>query len=581
MLYSERKNNIMKILNMNKKKLIICLSLLILIAGVLLRFAVINNDITGEESDFVLPAKSIAETGHPIFYQSEQVPKETALWHPPMYIFILSSITHFSTNEALIRSLNVAAIFLTSVLIYFFCLNFLKKNGKIIGILSAALFLINYYVLSSSILLDIDALSTLFVFSFVFFILINFKKKTNLSLLLSILSFVFALANRYPIAMLVYAGIFVLIISDKQTRQYYKKYLILGFSSTLIFLLIWTFYSTFIEPDKFFYFIHHNAQLGASQLLSAKVYLLSFALNMSQIIRLFTLPVVLLFLISIYFLYKKKDFEIRAILFYTLSASILFIIVPRPAFGYPRYFLTAMPGLFILISIFFYEVYITKQNMKNNILYASLIGFISLIILMLLNPQLTLYRSEGLIKATNLPDFLFNICGVLPLFLILFAENKNKKTILVLSLFALIISYSLYFDIKFAFNDAHIKDVGDYLRENTNSSDIVIAPKAVAYYTGRKFYINDYYKPALDKLSFDYFLEYFVQSNKNKNMDSSFFWGNDSYGGVFYSNYIKPDQKLYEAKYAVLSYQLNYSLYEKKIGDFYIYRLNDVQVHDI
>ncbi len=562
-------------LNVSKKKIIIYLSLLILVLGILLRLAALNNEITGEESDFILPAKSIAETSHPIFYQAEQVPKETALWHPPMYIFILSSIIHFSTNEVLIRSLNVTAILLTSVLIYFFCLNFLKKDGKIIGILSAALFLINYYVLSSSILIDIDVLSTLFVFSFVFFTLMSFKEKTNLSFLLSIFSFVFALANRYPIAILVYTGIFILIILNKQTRMYYKKYLIAGVSAGLIFLLIWTFYSTVIEPGTFLYFIHHNAQLGASQLLSAKVYLFSFALNISQIIRLFTLPAVLLFLISVYFIYKKKDFEIRAILFYTLSASILFIIVPRPAFGYPRYFLTAMPGLFILISIFFYEIYTAKQDLKKNILYASIIGIASLIILILLNPQLTLYRSDGLIKATNLPDFLFNICGTLPLFLIFFAKNKNRKVLFILSLFALLISYSLYFDIKFALNDSHIKETGDYLKANTDSSDIIIAPKAVAYYSERKFYINDYYKPSLDKLSFGYFLEYFTESNRNKKMDTSFFWGNDSYGGVFYSNYTAPDKKLYEASYVVLNYRLDDRTYEKKIGDFYIYKLNE------
>jgi len=561
--------------NINKKQFIVYLSLFLLILGIVLRFAIVNNDITGEEYDFVLPAKSIAKIGHPIFYQSEQVPKELALWHPPMYIFILSLIVHFSASELFIRLLNVIAILLTSILIYFFCLNFLKENGKSIGIIASSLFLINYYVLSSSILIDIDALSTLFVFSFIFFTLKYYRKNNCVFLLLSILSFLLALANRYPIAILVYVSVFILMISNKQTRWYYKRYLIIGVSSALIFLLIWTFYSTIIEPGTFLYFIHHNAQLGASQFSSIALYSSSFALNISQIIRLFTLPAVLLFLISIYFVYKKKEFEVRAILVYTISIILLFIIVPRPAFGYPRYFLTSMPGFFILISLFFYKIYTNRQDLKKNILYASLIGIISLIVLISLNPQLTLYRNDGLIKATNLPDFLFNMCGALPLLLILLVKNKNKKGIFILSLFVLFISYSLYFDIKFAFNESHIEEVGNYLKANTNSSDIILAPKAVAYYAERRFYANDYYKPALNKLSARYFLDYFIESKNNRNLDSSFFWGNDLRGGVFYSNYTLPDDGLYNARYVVLSYNLSNETYEKKIGDFYIYRLNN------
>ena len=142
-------------------------------------------------------------------------------------------------------------------------------------------------------------------------------------------------------------------------------------------------------------------------------------------------------------------------------------------------------------------------------------------------------------------------------------------------MFVLFISYSLYFDIKFAFNESHIEEVGNYLKANTNSSDIILAPKAVAYYAERRFYANDYYKPALNKLSARYFLDYFIESKNNRNLDSSFFWGNDLRGGVFYSNYTLPDDGLYNARYVVLSYNLSNETYEKKIGDFYIYRLNN------
>jgi 4-amino-4-deoxy-L-arabinose transferase-like glycosyltransferase len=559
---------------MNKKLVYSFLGLLI-IFGLIIIFLSLNKDITGEETDFVNPAIAIIKTGHPLFYQAEQLPSQLAVWHPPMYIYLLSVIIRFSTSIIAIRFLNVFAILITTFLIYYFSKKFLNQSGKIIGVMASALFLINYYVISSSLLIDIDALSTLFTFSFIGFTLLYFKENKILSALLAGSSFLFALGNRYPIAIAVYIGIFLYLIINKETRIHWKKYFMLGFISSMIFLTVWIWYSTIIEPGTFFGFLIHNAELGIQQFSGILLYASSFALNITQIIRLFTLPAIILFIFAWKYNLNKKDFYMGVILIYTSIILCLFIFIPRPAFGYPRYFFTIMPGFFILISAYIHDKVSDIKIKKEDFLFGIICFCVSLILLLMLNPQLTIYRNDGLIKATNLPGFIFNIFCISPILLIFLFKSEKRKLALIICLIATLLSFNLYFDVKYVLNDSHINEVGVYLRENTNSEDIIICPKAIGYYYGGSFYSNDYYKPSLNSISKDFILIYLSESYKNIQMTKQFFWGDDLYGGVYVSSYTKPDKRLYDSKYIVTNYLSSENIPERIIGSYYIYRMRD------
>ncbi len=552
----------------NKIKL---LMIILIILGILFRVALINSDFSGEETDFVKPAEAIANNSHPVFYHSEQQPVEVALWHPPTYIFLMGFIFKFWQGEIPARSINIIFSILTAILIYFFCSKLIQnKNSKIIGLISSAIFLTNYYTLSSSIIIDIDVLSMFFVFGFFFFItLYSYKQKIYL-LILSFVFFFFGIANRYPMMILSYLAVLIYYYFNPELKKQIKSYFLVGISGGIAFLIIWAVYSLIIEPGNFFSFISHNVQLGEEQFSNLKVYLLSFGLNIAQIIRLFTLPLVILFIWGLKSFFSKKESYIKILLFYSWSIFLFFLLLPRPAFGYPRYFLTALPGICILIGIFIWEnLEQIKINEKYTLVF--LIGLVlSINTLFLLNPQLTSYESNGLIKATNIPDFLFNLLGIFPIFLgFLFkADRKKIKFILLLSL---LLSYSIYFDIKLVTYESNIKDVANYLKENTNSEDIIISPKAIGYYSDRRFYINEDTKPPLN-LTADYLKRYFLESLKNREMDNEFFWPTGIYSGLY-----KPHPNEEELKkivsYVVLYHPLSEIKYEKKIGQFHVYNL--------
>jgi hypothetical protein len=554
---------------MNYKKLLIISLIFLIVAGVAFRFLSINKDITGEETDFVKPALALQETGKSTYYHSGQQPNQTGLLHPPMYILTLSVLLNNSFLEASARFPNVAFSLLTALLIYLFCVNLIsRKNNKIIGLIASTLFLVNYYVLSMSLTIDIDMFSTFFTFAFLYSMLMFSRSRENIYLALAGILLFCSIFNRYPIAFLVFVSLGVYYLVNRELRKDFKRYFLVGFFAGAAFFAVWAVYSTVIEPGTFLSFFEHNARLGSENLSSLGVYLGSFALNISQFIRLFTLPAVILMILSFVYFMKTAEKPIKSLLIYSLSILVLFTFISRPAFGYPRYFMTLFPGVCILISLFVYEVLQgIKLERKTLLLIVSSFA-ISLLILLLLFPQGAFYQSNGLIKATNLPDFAFNLLASLPLVFAIFAKGRKKMAILILC--ALLLSYSLYFDINYVAHNSHIKETANYLNERTSANDLVIAPKAVGFYLHSPFYVNDYTKPPMN-FSTLFLKEYFIKSLENREMSDEFFWEKGYFGGI---NLPRPSQEtLNSAKYAVLYHPVDNLIPEKQIGEFYIYNL--------
>jgi hypothetical protein len=564
---------------MDIKKLIIISLIFLILAGILFRFLSISKDITGEETDFVNPAKAFQETGQTNYYHSEQQPSRTGLLHPPMYILTLSLALSNSSIEESARSVSVLASLLTAVLIYLSCINFIKnKNNKIIGLLATAIFLINYYSLSMALTIDIDAFSTLFTFAFVFFILMFNKSRNKSYLWPAGVSLFFSIFNRYPIAFLVFVSLGAYYFINKDLRKNFKTYFLVGLFAGIAFFAVWAFYSTFIEPGTFFSFFIHNAQLGSENLSSLKVYAGSFIINISQFFRLFTLPVVILMILSFFHFIKTKDKFIKINLIYSLSILFFFIFIPRPAFGYPRYFMSLIPGFCIVIAMYLDNNLNKIKNISNKIPLFAVAFVLSLLFLLIASPQGTFYQSNGLIRATNLPDFVFNLFASFPLVFAFFVKDKKQTAIIILCILAL--SYVIYFDIGYLNHDSYTKETGLYIKEHTNSSDLVICPKAVGFYTQRRYYVNDLTKPPINNISYSFLLEYFKKSLEDRDMSNEFFWEKGYFGGInlIYNEGVTPQRPSQEiintAVYVVLYHPVDNIAPEKKIGSFYIYRLS-------
>ncbi|VVB78765.1 Dolichyl-phosphate-mannose-protein mannosyltransferase [uncultured archaeon] len=564
---------------MEKRKLLLIFLIILVLFGIAIRVMYLNHDFSGEETEFIKPAIAIKDTGYPIYYHSEQQPTDIFLVHPPMYIHLLAGLFTISVSETAARSINIIFSFLCALMIFFFGKKIIGgERGKMIGIISSAFFLINYYIFSSSVLIDIDVLSAFFVFGFVYFICLNYKEKTMYSLVLAGIFLFFGLANRYPIALMVYFLTGVYFLFNRDLRKGIKSYIVMGVIAVISFTLIWAIYSMVYLPGNYFFaFISHNVSFGAEQFNNFIIYVGSFLLNISQFTRLFTFPATILMFLAFFYFFKEKNFTIRVLMIYVLSILAFFVIVARPAYGYPRYFMSMFPGLSILISIFICDIFSKTRLSKKEIISVSVISFLlCLLLLILLRPQLTLYATNGLIKATNLPDFIINILCSIPLVLVFLAKSSKRKEIFVLMLIALSLSYSFYFDLGLLMHNSHIKEAAKYLEERTGPEDTIIVPKAIGYYSNRKFYVNENNKPELD-FSAAHLKEYIVKSFENPTMDDSFFWPKELFSGTSFYGINPTKEDLNKASYIILYHQFNDNVPEKKIGDFYIYNLKNLE----
>jgi len=537
-----------------------------------LRIISLPKEINCEEGGFVEAARAIKTTGSPIYHHSLQIPSSImGLLQPPTYIFTLSLFLHLGDDEIIVRSVNVLFSIFTAIFIYLFGINIIKGDrGKMIGLISSSFFMINYYVFSSSLLIDIDVLSMFFTFGFMYFILRYHQTQNKFLLCFASIFLLFSIGNRYPIAFLVYVGIGIYYFFNEEFKKDFNDYLKVGLFSLGAFILIWGIYSIFIEPGNFFSFINHNFELGGQQISNLGIFLGSFILNISQFIRLFTLPAVILMIWSIFYFWKRKSHLIRILLIYSLGTLIFFFLIPRPAFGYPRYFMTIFPGIFIIMGMFLYIKFINLKIRKNEIYLMLIVFFISIGILLILNPQITIYSGNGLIKATNLPDFLMNLSASIPLLFAWGYEKNKRKTIAILILVTLILSYSLFFIIKTINHDSNLKEVSQYIQERTHEEEIIISPKSVGHYLERRFYMNDYNRPKLD-FSREHLIKYLKKSLTNREMDDEFFWPGGIYSGI--SPPFPSQEELDKAVYVIKYNKIYGTEPEAKIGEFYIYNL--------
>ena len=180
---------------------------------------------------------------------------------------------------------------------------------------------------------------------------------------------------------------------------------------------------------------------------------------------------------------------------------------------------------------------------------------------------MTNYSGNGLIRATNLPDLIFNLLASAPIFFSFSYVNKRK--ILILSLVVLALVYSFYFGIGFVLQDPHTKEVGEYLKTKTSEGDILVAPKSVAYYANRRVYSNENNLPKLDVS----LTEYFERSFRDREMTSSFFWPSGFFDSVSDSKPLLSEKE--KISYIVLYHALPNKFPDKVIGDFYVYRITD------
>jgi 4-amino-4-deoxy-L-arabinose transferase-like glycosyltransferase len=109
-----------------------------------------------DEIDFPVAARATLESGLPIHYRGEHDTQALALWHPPLYIYLLAGyMGSFGDSESSVRAFGALCALLTTWL-GIVLMRSLGEVRPVASVTFAALFLLNPYTLANATVPDID-----------------------------------------------------------------------------------------------------------------------------------------------------------------------------------------------------------------------------------------------------------------------------------------------------------------------------------------------------------------------------------------------------------------------------------------
>jgi len=458
--------------------------------------------------------RGLANTRIPFRYYGEQVGNCLALEHPPVYLYLLAlSFKIFGLSEFSARLVSVFFGLGTLFTIYFLCIEIFKntKEKYVIALVSSFLYAINPLIIQGSLLVDIDGSLLSFVLMlFVYFFIRYFRKLDILKIMLLGALLTLIWWTKFQIVFLVITSLILFYI----VRRDFKEGIIVTFSisliGTLLFLFTWQIYTSILNLPFVNPFLH-NFILSRAQF---DIYNILIMLWSVKNILFWTTPPFFIF-ITLFFLQNagrylngKNIDGLDYLFFYGLINLCFFSIIRPTAFGFPKYFIPIMPA-FSIVTGYFIVSFALRNKKIQNVIYLCLFLAIILVIfnfLVLKDPFIShnIFYTKSITIEKDLPIYirsqidglLFFIPSIIALVGFLILKHNLYKSIVASSILVLVV-LSVYVDYvqaianystNYAYGQGGILETGKYLNNHTTSSDTIIAPLTIGYYSGRNYF---------------------------------------------------------------------------------------------
>jgi len=542
-----------------------------------------------DEIVYIDQAKGIDNFGVPLTYMSEPIGYSFFLPHPPLYPYLLF-LNSLLFNDFLLslKIFNILCLFLTIYFSYLIIKELQKKNTTQISLLFISLFLINTVVIRKSLLIKVDtSILTLLLTIFIYFLIKQYKlknaKSTPLFFFFTIL-FALCLWAKFATSIILLFTVLLFLLLKKK-YSFFIFYFFIGLTGSLLFLLTWYIYSSYIgasftepfwatflnrvsvNPPSFKIIIKH--------LFFFPYYLLWFSPPFFILLFFATFDRIKKFFIS------KKLFLIDFLVMYILITLFSYLIHSPDIY----YIFAIVPISFIIISHYLIQNNIIYHISKHKTYYISFFFFFFLYYSFI--PDL-LRLIPNLLPINDSTNYILMliIVYIFPVLLFmsiaLFSKNIIKYLIIFSLLFMLSMNVSL--DLKQAFADYSTgnfygekgyQQAFNYINKYTSSDDIIISPGDFADLLNRKYY------------SVDLLTKYNLCGDDNSIKgikDSSCDFGvyDFSYNltevitkhnipYIVYSDYLKEMQGGFsEESQEIIN---KYYMLDKQFGNFYIYKI--------
>lgn len=488
----------------------------VLTVALLMRLPFLSKEFVLEEALHVKVAKAIAQTGFPKIYYSEQVNEGIFLERTPVFFIpIALTIKLLGTSEIAIRT-TLLLFSILEILIVMLLVRkiFANNNGSQISILSGLLMASSPYLIQTNLQIHFEsAIFTSLISLYMLLSLLKISKKQNTNSDHFQLGLIYLVAFSVKYETSLMALIAVLIFAFIYFREFLPKLIISSVSAIIFFQVLFYLYNTYFNypelttlPAQSIFWVFENVFSPKFTLAQTSTQAISlWANNYYLLIRFLSwisIPAIILFFASAVqltknkVLFKNPKVVFALIWFFLFSATYL---VGGWSGDYPRYFATAMPAFFIIISIALtHQIASVKKEGQN--LRLPMVAFAAFVLFAIAqkNGFLFLDHITGWIPTLQTP-FLIITFALLGITLIILFKTRffSKYFVLLLILYLGQIFFQFNHDLKSTYSltnfygASNFKQSADFIKSTLSSQSTILTIDPIGYYWDGKFY--DFY----------------------------------------------------------------------------------------
>jgi len=332
------------------------LSAVIVVTYLAIALAQVGESFVIDEMEFPRLAEAVAETGRPVYYRGEESPTHLGIFHPPLYGYTLGGwIALFGFSEVTVRLFGVL-LMIGTAWTGVRTVKLLDLAGRWGPPLFLGLFLLHPYVIQSALLPDIDGTVLLFATVLLFYEIVRVAR-TEDALRTSTLRLGLALALAFAsklTSVIVLPALFVGILLGRGL----KRAVVLTGLPTLVggalFLTAWWALAAIADLPFAFPFeftIQSGLKGGVSEAGIGEILRRLIPTQPTIYWLGILLPTMAVVGTGVLVAQWKSHPERRVALMFTLwsfGAIAFFSMISGPPFGFPKYFITAIPSMAIV-----------------------------------------------------------------------------------------------------------------------------------------------------------------------------------------------------------------------------------------
>lgn len=464
----------------------------------------IKSSFYGDEVFFIRVVDSIVSNNSPITNHSFMHLNDDGLWHPPLYIYLLSIPARlWGDNSLFLRSISIIFNIGVILLVYFFSLFLLGKENEKWALLAVAFYALNPLTIQSSIILDIDGgvlnfFTLLFAFLFV-------KGKNSIYL---ILSFLLVLWTKFTGVVIIIGALFFYSLIYWNLKDL-KKNLFVIISGIALFLFQFLLYTNFLGLRFMTPFEHSSILNHIHEIIKNTASTVSRSVWSVKLFFYFAVPlfILLFFILSYHFIKNRLYKQYKEITFVWLMGMVtilFFLFIGPTGWNFPKYYITALPfiSIFSAFALNKLKVKIAKKDFAWIIILLIVIPvYLFFTLGDPLIPEIQLISGvtsfSAVISAMSTRLlFYFVVPIIIGIFVMYKSKTKNKFVVLlcvltfVLYLYLGVLQATASYSTHNLYGTEGIRDTVSYFKENNISAENIATYPDIGYYIGYNRYYD-------------------------------------------------------------------------------------------